>query len=166
MLCATLRFYATGSIVQVAADFSGIHTSTCGKIIHKVSNTLAHLRPDYIRMPQNEEEIVNTRQGFYNISRFPRCIGALDCTHIKLQSPGGEDPEIYRIRKGFFSMNVQAICNADLQFLNLVARWPGSAHDSTIFNNSRIRATFENAELGDNLIIGDSGYPIKPYLIV
>ncbi|KAK4887412.1 hypothetical protein RN001_003683 [Aquatica leii] len=42
----------------------------------------------------------------------------------------------------YFSVNVQAIGDANLNILNLVARWPGSTHDATIFNNSRVRVKF------------------------
>jgi hypothetical protein len=46
-----------------------------------------------------------------------------------------------------------------------VARWPGSAHDSNIFRNSSIMRKFERGQMGSNVIVGDSGYPIKRYLI-
>lgn len=36
-------------------------------------------------------------------------------------------------------MNVQGVCDAELMFQNVVARWPGSAHDATIFNSSELR---------------------------
>ena len=62
-------------------------------------------------------------------------------------------------------MNVQATTNSNLEITDIVARWPGSAHDSTIFNNSRLRGTFEEQTYGDALILGDSGYPIKSYLM-
>lgn len=38
-------------------------------------------------------------------------------------------------------------------------------HDSTIFNNSHLRATFEEGPLRDGLLLGDNAYPIKTYLI-
>ncbi|KAH1025096.1 putative nuclease HARBI1 [Dendroctonus ponderosae] len=38
-------------------------------------------------------------------------------------------------RKGYFSWNVQAVCDARLRFTDIVVRWPGSSHDQTIFNN-------------------------------
>ncbi|KAI4469097.1 dde superfamily endonuclease [Holotrichia oblita] len=44
-------------------------------------------------------------------------------------------------------------------------RRPGSTHDATIFANSHVRALFENGVFQDNMLLGDSGYGIKSYLI-
>nr|CAH7762462.1 unnamed protein product [Callosobruchus chinensis] len=103
--------------------------------------------------------------SFYEKARFPRTVGAIDCTHIRIQSPGGEDAEVFRNRKGFFSVNTQIVAAADETILNLVARWPGSAHDMTIFNNSLIRRQFEGGRYPNCLLLGDSGYAAKPYLL-
>lgn len=51
-------------------------------------------------------------------------------------------------------------------FQDIVCRWQGSAHDSTIFNNSCLRLDFENGIYGANtLLVGDSGYPLRSYLM-
>jgi len=39
------------------------------------------------------------------------------------------------------------------------------AHDSTIFNASRIRARFINGEMEDALLLGDSGYTYCNFLL-
>lgn len=78
---------------------------------------------------------------------------------------GGNNAEYFRNRKSYFSLNVQAICDDDHKFSDIVARWPGSAHDSNIFNNSTIKTKFENEEFSNSIILGDSGYPLLPYLI-
>ena len=62
------------------------------------------------------------------------------------------------------SFNVQGISEADLRFINIVARWPGSTHDARIFDNSLICTRFENNEL-TGLLLGDSGYPCRPFLM-
>ena len=51
-------------------------------------------------------------------------------------------------------------------FTNIVARWPGSTHDSFVFNNSHIFQKLESQphSIEDGLLLGDSGYPCKPYL--
>lgn len=61
---------------------------------------------------------------------------------------------MYRNRKSFFSINVQCLTDANLKFLDVVARWPGSVHDSTIFNNSVIKAKFEDGHFPGCVIIG------------
>lgn len=165
MVLTTLRFLATGSFLQVVGDFGGIHKSTASRKICMVLEEIAQLGQQFIKMPRTEAEMNSERQGFFNIARLPRCIGALDCTHIKIESPGGAIGENFRNRKGFFSYNVQAICSSDLKFQNIVCRWPGSAHDSNIFRNSRVRNDFENGIYGDNFLVADSGYAIKQYII-
>ncbi|KAK4883042.1 hypothetical protein RN001_006361 [Aquatica leii] len=156
-LLLTLRFFASGSLYIVAADFAGVSKATAGKIITKVANAIASLRPQYIALPNNEAERNIVIDNFYRIARFPRTVGAIDCTHIRIQSPGGNFAENYRNRKGYFSLNVQAVCDAQLKFIDIVARWSGASHDSNIFDNSRLRARCENQELGNAVIIGDSG---------
>jgi hypothetical protein len=58
------------------------------------SRALAALRPNYIKIPQNRNEINECKQKFFNIARFPNCIGAIDCSHDKIQSVGEENAEI------------------------------------------------------------------------
>jgi hypothetical protein len=164
-LLTTLRLYASAGHLQLVADFMGIHLSTASRCVAKVSAALARLAPNFIKMPQTDQERAEVQNDFFEIARFPRVLGAIDCTHIRIQSLGGRDAEIFRNRKGYFSINVQTICNAKLEILDIVARWPGSSHDSTIFNNSRIRARFENNEFDNHILLGDGGYPIRSYFL-
>jgi len=85
--------------------------------------------------------------------------------HIFLCILGGEFSELYRNRKGYFSINVQVVVNAKLEIIDIVARWPGSAHDSTIFDHSRIKTLFEMGAFNDGLLLADSAYPNLPYIM-
>jgi hypothetical protein len=64
---------------------------------------------------------------FHALAGFPSVLGAIDCSHIAIQSPGGDTSELYRNRKGYFSLNVQAICSSSLIIEDIVARWHGNA---------------------------------------
>ena len=67
-------------------------------------------------------------------------------------------------RKGYFSLNVQAVCDTKLMFTNIVCRWPGSTHDSRIFDNSALCSQFRNG-LFDGILLEDGGYPCRHYLM-
>ncbi|KAJ8933894.1 hypothetical protein NQ318_001687 [Aromia moschata] len=123
-----------------------------------------HVRPNYI---EDMDDL-----GFFRRFRLmkPTVMFILDLVEDQLEfdndlNNSGEDGEIYRNRKSYFSINVQLVCDSDLRINNIVARWPGSTHDATIFNNSRLRARFEGGEFGGGILLGDSGYPLKSYLL-
>jgi hypothetical protein len=89
--------------------------------------------------------------------------GVIDGTHIPIQSPGGPRAEIYRNRKTYFSLNVQIVGGPQLEILDIVVRWPGSTHDSRIFENSSVKLRFQRRQI-PGLLLGDSGYPQTNYL--
>lgn len=87
-LLITLRFYATGGMLSSVGDFGGVSKTTASKIVKRVTNAIAQLRPQYVTFPNTEQAYRNLKTGFYGIARFPKVIGAIDCTHIRIQSPG------------------------------------------------------------------------------
>ena len=144
----------------------GISKATVCRTVNRVARCIASLYNQKIRMPSDENFLADTKTKFYKIARFPGVIGAIDCTHVAIQSPGGDQAELYRNRKGYFSMNVQAVCGADMKLLSVVARWFGSAHDSTIFTQSALYGRFVNEEFPNNChLVGDAGYACKSFLL-
>ncbi|XP_041983240.1 putative nuclease HARBI1 [Aricia agestis] len=135
------------------------------RIVNKVTNAIIQLRNRHIKMPTTARGIQEKQSAFYTIANFPSVIGTIDCTHVKIQSPGGDDAELFRNRKSYFSINCQTISGPNLKVQNVVARWPGSTHDSAIFTNSRVCQEFESGIYGQALLLGDNGYPLKNYLI-
>jgi len=83
----------------------------------------------YIKFPYNAAEQANIKAQFVAIAGFPNVIGAIDCTHITIKAPS-QDEFVYVNRKQFHSINVQIICDAQMHLTNIVARWPGSTHDT------------------------------------
>lgn len=51
-----------------------------------------------------------------------------------------------------------------MEFLDIVPEYPGSQHDSRIFQNSRIYMRYVQGELTGKLV-GDAGYPALPFLL-
>ncbi|XP_066600980.1 putative nuclease HARBI1 [Prorops nasuta] len=165
-LLVALRYYATACFLQVVGDFIGMSTGTAQIIVHRVSHAIVNeLFDKYIKIPKREEDILHLMAQNFEISGMIRVIGAIDCVHARIKSYGGDDAELWRCRKGFMSINVQCLVNSNLEIMDIVARWPGSTHDSTIFANSRLKYRFDNFECENGIILGDRGYANSRYLV-
>lgn len=159
-LVITLNFYATGTFQRVISDLSGVHMSTISRVVHTTTQQLCRLLRQYVSHP-NANQVRRIMEGFYAMSGFPSAAGALDCTHIRISKPADvNNPEIFRNRKGYYSVNVQACCSSDMTITDIVARWPGSTHDARIFDNSRLYAIYENGN-GNGIILADNGYACR-----
>lgn len=161
----TLRFFATGAFQMVIGDLFNVHKSTICRVLKRVTHHIAVLRPDFVHMPRTGQEMRQTKAKFFNICAFPGVLGCVDGTHVPIESPGGNEGELYRNRKTWFSINVQVVCDSDLKFCNIDTRWPGSTHDSTVFNASLLRAQLENGEFENGYLLGDSAYACKSYMM-
>lgn len=85
-----LRFLACGNMQLTVADVVHVSPTSVCRILPKVCNALLRHLHSFVKMPANAEELRAAAVAFYDIARFPRTIGAIDCTHVKIQSPGGE----------------------------------------------------------------------------
>lgn len=70
------------------SDVGKMDKSTVCRIIKRVSHAIARLAPQYIKFPSSEEDINKTKNTFFDVASFPNVIGAVDGTHIRIQSPG------------------------------------------------------------------------------
>lgn len=115
-------------------------------------------------LPRTPEERMESKVQFYKMARFPKVIGAIDCTHIKLLSPTMEHVEKFRNREGYLSLKVQALVNANLEFMH-ISFMPGLTDDNKIFKRSGLKEIMENQDLPDCVILGDADYAVSPYLL-
>lgn len=91
-----------------------ISQSTISRIIFRVSTLIASYINRYIKIPISDEARSENKRLFKELGRgpgaigFPSIDGAIDCTHIRLIHTRFQNiDEIYRNRKGYFSLNVQ-----------------------------------------------------------
>ncbi|XP_069360188.1 putative nuclease HARBI1 [Maniola hyperantus] len=156
-LLLALRFYALGSLASVG-QFIGVSISSASRIIQDVTQAITQLYSNYIY-------VNNTTEDFYKIARFPHVLGVIDCTNIRIQTPCHHRPEEFKNQKGSYSINVQAVCDANLMFMSVESKWPGSLHDANIFANSVLKVQCERKSFGNKWLLGDNAYPLKPYLL-
>lgn len=86
-----LRFFAVGSMQLTVADSINISQPAVSILLPRVCDAIiAHLR-EFVCMPNTVEDCRQICSNFKSIANFPNVIGAIDCTHVKIQSPGGTD---------------------------------------------------------------------------
>ena len=84
--------------------------STVSRAITDVSRALAAKQPRFIKWPLTHDECAKIKKEFYIRGGFPGVVGCVDGTHVRLQAPT-QNENNYVNRKGFHSINVQAVCN-------------------------------------------------------
>nr|CAH0108003.1 unnamed protein product [Daphnia galeata] len=160
-ILVSLQFYANGTFQSTVGNVLKISQPSVSRCVRDVSNALCEISSDHIFFPANLLEI---QRGFTEIANLRGVVGSVDGTHIRIARPH-HDEEIYVNRKGYHSINVQGICDAECNFLSVSASKPGSSHDSNVFADSVIGRAFKNNEFGQSYLLGDSGYACTPFLL-
>lgn len=69
--------------------------------------------------------------------------------------------------KGFPCIQLPAVCDHQLRFLDILTCWPGFVHDARVFRNSPLKQMLENGRLGEEFhLLGDSAYILTIYMMV
>ncbi len=160
-LCVALRFYATGSFLEVIGDTVCTSKASVSRIVDRVTSVICARLSDFVKFPNN---VLPLQSGFHNIARMPGIVGAVDGTHVRIVAPSGDQEPYYVNRKGYHSVNAQFICDSRNRFLNVVADWPGSVHDSRIFAASNIAHEFASG-IRRGILLGDSGYACTSFVL-
>ena len=159
-----LKTLGSGSFQNCSKDFLGVSQPTVSKTLRVFTDCMAKKAKHFIYMPRSLTEEENIKSEFFQVAGFPGVIGCIDGTDIPIKAPP-IDECAYVNRKNFHSINVPAVCDANMIFLDVLAKWPGSHHDSFILQASALHEKFERNCFVDGWLLGDSGYPLKKWLM-
>lgn len=138
-----------------------------------------NLQPDYMKVPDSNEEWENIADGFRRNANFPHCLGAVDRKHVRVKKPDNSG-SMYFNYKEYFSIVLLAIVDSNYRFLYVHVGSYGKDCDSSIFKNSQFwKELTENRlnspasrPLHDDLetevpfvIIGDEGFGLHEKLL-
>lgn len=70
----------------------------------------------HFQFPTTEEEWTTIAEGFEKRWNFPNCVGAVDGKHVQIIPPPGSGAYYYNY-KGYNSLVLMAICNANYEFI-------------------------------------------------
>jgi DDE superfamily endonuclease len=141
----SLRILAGGSYLDLARIHS-ISSTTLYEAFAQFFCLLSSgcIRELRIKFPASHDELKNNAEKFQALSsntpELYGCIGALDGISVRIIRPSIRrvpNAITYFCRKGFFCLNMQAVCDASLRFIYVSMETPGSTHDSTALNGTK-----------------------------
>ena len=122
------------------------------------------LKKLFVKWPTLEER-KKVHEGFENLGGLKNVIGAVDGTYVPMRNAPSKDPEVYFTRKKRYAIHCQGIVNDSGIFTSFDVGWPGSVHDARVFRNSSFYKNYSQLIQDDDYLLGDSAYPISPFLI-
>ncbi|XP_028332348.1 putative nuclease HARBI1 [Gouania willdenowi] len=151
---------AHGLSLPVVARAFGVPKSTVHRAIHKMASEIKAKLGAVVSLP-SPDELPNIGEGFCRLGHSPafdRTVGALDGCHIWINPPGNVHQEEYLNQQSFYSIQLQAICDATGRFLDVFVGYPGSVPDAAVLRNSPIYTQASYPPSGFCLL-ADSCYP-------
>ena len=126
-------------------------------------------------MPEDWKSI---EEKFRNRWNDPHAVGALDGKHIAIRKPWKSGSEYFNY-KGYFSLVLLALVDAEYRFLWVNVGGSGSSSDNQIFNCSKLKRRIENGTLGlpppkplgpggsdlHYFLLGDDAFALMPWLV-
>jgi hypothetical protein len=98
------------------------------------------------QVPQTREEWVDVAKLFEDLWQMPHCIGALDGKHVRIKCPNNAGSAYFNY-KGFHSIVMMALADADAKFLYVSAGAKGSWSDGGIYRRSDLYANLHRLQI-------------------
>ncbi|KAK4320674.1 hypothetical protein Pmani_008507 [Petrolisthes manimaculis] len=160
-----LWFLGNKESFRSVADRFNLSKGTLHATFFEVCEALKLVRPQIIYWP-NRNEQARIVEGFLNRTGFPGVVGCIDGSYIPIPGPS-EHRADYICRKGFPCIQLQAVCDHHLRFMDILTGWPGSVHDARVFRNSPLKQVLENGRVEEEFhLLGDSAYSLTTYMMV
>ena len=178
-LVVTLRFLASGDAQKSLSYAFRIGKATLSHIIAETSEMIHKcLKDDFLCAPKTQEEWEKIAESFEEFWNMPNAIGSIDGKPIRIQCPRLSGTQFYNF-KGFFSIVLMAVCDANYCFTLFDLGQFGSNNDSGILANSVMGDLLENRQLNipesrvinetvgalPYYLLGDEIFPLKTWLM-
>ncbi|XP_046684984.1 putative nuclease HARBI1 [Homalodisca vitripennis] len=179
-LAATLQFLASGRTYENLKFSCAISPQSLGKIIPETCTAIYNaLREEYLHLPENESDWMNIATDFKKYWQVENCVGALDGKHIAILQPPGSGSYFFNY-KGFFSVVLLAVVNANYEFMYVNCGVNGRVSDGGVLFETDFGQQLENGQLNlpspttfpNNrdvclpfVFLGDEAFPLKENLM-
>jgi DDE superfamily endonuclease len=163
MLIGLWRLAHAEGYAQIGERF-GVGTATAHKCTMKFCEAVVERYSDeWISLPTGVE-IQTCIAKMSKRAGLPQAALAVDGCHIPITAPK-ENPEDYFNRKGFYSINMQGVVDADARFRSVQVNLPGRTHDAKAWSVSDAKKVIEQNFSRSEYVVEVEGRRIKPYVL-
>ena len=178
-LALCLRFLATGDSYPSLQSAFKVAVASCGNTVMEVCRALVdELKDEVMVLPRTQADWRAIAQRFQDKWNMPHALGALDGKHVAIKKPNNSG-SIYYNYKGFFSIVLMALVDADYKFVWIDIGGVGGQSDAQIFNESDLKDAMDRRSINfppaDPLpgwvhlipyfILGDDAFALRPNLM-
>jgi hypothetical protein len=172
----TIRLLAGGSYLDILASYATGETAVYNafhEVVGWINSTFSFPLTEILRKrDETTLQKISDLFAVFSGSVFRGCIGALDGIAIRIYRPffsDVTDPGNFFSRKGFFALNVQAICDSSKRFLWVSTGHQGSTHDSVAFADTKLidelSSMAEWLRSKQFFLVGDSAYSLASWIM-
>uniref|UniRef100_A0A8C5MCA4 DDE Tnp4 domain-containing protein n=1 Tax=Leptobrachium leishanense TaxID=445787 RepID=A0A8C5MCA4_9ANUR len=169
-ILTTLWLLANQESFRGVADRFGLSKGTTHYIIFRILNAIKSLKNDFIKWP-SKELCEQNAAIFKERTGFPGVVGAIDGCHIPVKA-ASSDQDSFINRKGFPSIVLQGVCDANKKFLDTFVDRSGAADYARVLRLSPLGQSLSNPLKARELLdedfhlLGDSAYDCSSYILI
>lgn len=160
----TIRWLAGGSYLDIHDNY-GVSPSSFYRLVYQCCDSIVEKFPiefptDVPSLRKLADEFALRQRWYMRV--FKGIIGAIDGILIKIKCPSMKEvgmPKHYYCRKGFFALNVQAVCDVRNRFIFVSMDMPGATHDARAFSFSTLCEALNAGMIPAGFyLLGDAAY--------
>ncbi|XP_057787442.1 protein ALP1-like [Salvia miltiorrhiza] len=159
---------AHGLSLKTLASRYALEPYLISKITNMVTRLLAtKLYPEFIKIPVARRRLVETTQGFQELTPLPNVCGAIDTTPVKLHklSPDVINGSMYYCKYGFPSVLLQVVADHKKIFWDVCVKAPGGYDDADHFRDSLLYNKLISGDIVWDKAVSVKGQPVRPYIV-
>ncbi|XP_031334657.1 uncharacterized protein LOC116164601 [Photinus pyralis] len=134
-LSITLRYLASGADLEDLKFTCAIAPQTLESIIMETCSAITKALKKNIQVPKSQDGWERVSQEFEEQWNFPNCLGSADGKHVAIQKPPNSGSYYYNY-KGYFSIVLMAVVDANYKFLMVDVGANGRVSDGGVMKNT------------------------------
>ncbi|KAK8518811.1 hypothetical protein V6N13_017921 [Hibiscus sabdariffa] len=157
-----------GYSAKTIASRSSLDPYIISKITNMVTRLLAtKLYPEFIKIPVSRRRLIETTQGFEELTSLPNICGAIDGSPIKVRGLKLDRNSMssYKCKYGYDSVLLQVVADHRKIFWDVCVKAPGGADDATHFRDSLVYNRLTSGDIVWDKVINVRGHHVRPYII-